>query len=167
AMQLLYVVVFFVLVLVAAVFIHVIATFLSKFSEATLSIWIEVPLAIIIGCIVHYKWRVNLFVASLLAVAIMYAFIWVGVQFPIPATYTTWVIILLVYMFIAARLPVWLLVQARDSINAYQLFIALGVLTIGVFALGGAAQVAAPAVRVAPEGAPPIWPFVMIVIACG
>ena len=167
AMQLMYVVVFFVLVLVAAVFIHVIATFLSKYSEATLSIWIEVPLAIIIGCIVHYKWRVNLFVASLLAVAIMYAFIWVGVQFPIPATYTTWVIVLLVYMFIAARLPVWLLVQARDSINAYQLFIALGILTIGVFALGGAAQVAAPAVRVAPEGAPPIWPFVMIVIACG
>jgi carbon starvation protein len=167
AMKLMYVVVFFVLVLVAAVFIHVIATFLSKFSEATLSIWIEIPLAIIIGCIVHYKWRVNLFVASLLAVAIMYAFIWVGVQFPIPATYTTWVIVLLVYMFIAARLPVWLLVQARDSINAYQLFIALGILTIGVFALGGAAQVAAPAVRIAPEGAPPIWPFVMIVIACG
>lgn len=167
AMKLMYVVVFFVLVLVAAVFIHVIATFLSKFSEATLSIWIEIPLAIIIGCIVHYKWRVNLFAASLLAVAIMYAFIWVGVQFPIPATYTTWVIVLLVYMFIAARLPVWLLVQARDSINAYQLFIALGILTIGVFALGGAAQVAAPAVRIAPEGAPPIWPFVMIVIACG
>ena len=167
AMQLMYVVVFFVLVLVAAVFIHVIATFLSKFSEATLSIWIEIPLAIIIGCIVHYKWKVNLIVASLLAVAIMYAFILVGVQFPIPATYTTWVVVLLVYMLIAARLPVWLLVQARDSINAYQLFIALGILTIGIFALGGAAQVAAPAVRIAPEGAPPIWPFLMIVIACG
>ncbi len=167
ATKLMYVVVFFVLVLVAAVFIHVIATFLSKFSEATLSVWIEIPLAIIIGCIVHYKWRVNLLVASLLAVAIMYAFIWVGVQFPIPATYTTWVIILLVYMFIAARLPVWLLVQARDSINAYQLFIALGIITIGVFALGGAAQVTAPAIRIAPPGAPPIWPFVMIVIACG
>lgn len=167
AMQLMYVVVFFVLVLVAAVFIHVIATFLSNFSEATLSIWIEIPLAMIIGCMVYYKWRVNIFLASFVAVAIMYAFIWVGVQFPIPLTYTTWVIVLLVYMFIAARLPVWLLVQARDSINAYQLFIALGILTIGVFALGGAAQVAAPAVRIAPEGAPPIWPFVMIVIACG
>ena len=63
-----------------------------------------------------------------------------------------WVIILLVYIFIAARLPVWLVVQSRDYINYHQLFIALGVLTLGVFALAfaGGGEVVAPAVNVAP-----------------
>ncbi len=167
ATQLFYAVVFFLLVLVVAVFIHVIATFISKFPHAVWSVWTEIPLAIVIGCIAYYKWRVNLIASALLAVAIMYAFIWVGVKWPLPVTYWGWVIILLAYILIAARLPVWLLVQPRDYINGIQLFIALGILTIGIFALGGAAQVAAPAIRVAPPGAPPIWPFVMITIACG
>lgn len=167
ATQLMYAVVFFLLVLVSAVFIHVIATLLKGYPEAVWSVWIEVPLAIAIGCIAYYKLRVNLVVSALLAVAIMYAFIWVGAQWPIKITYWGWVFILLAYILIAARLPVWLMVQPRDFINAYQLVIALGLLTIGVFALGGAGELAAPAVRVAPKGAPPIWPFVMITIACG
>ncbi|MCL0087723.1 carbon starvation protein A [Dehalococcoidia bacterium] len=169
ATQLLYVVVFFVLVLVSAVFVHVIAVLLSKFPAAVISVWIEIPLAMIIGSLIVYRRLTGrpLLSASLIAVAIMYAMIVVGVHFPVELTYKHWVFICFVYMLIAARLPVWLLVQARDFINSHQLFIALGVLTLGVFALGGAAEMAAPAVRVVPPDAPPIWPFLMIIIACG
>jgi len=167
ATQLMYVVVFFCLVLVAAVFIHVIATLSSKYPASVWSIWIEIPLAIAIGCLIHYKWRVNIIAASLGAVAIMYGMIQVGILHPLALSYDAWVVITLIYMVIAARLPVWLLVQARDYINFHELIIALGILTIAVFALGGGAQVVAPAVRSAPPGAPPIWPFVMITIACG
>ncbi len=169
AMQLMYVVVFFLLVLVSAVFVHVIAILASNFPAAVYSVWIEIPLAVIIGLMIKNKWKINLYAAAGIAVVIMYAFIYLGVHFPLSLTYETWVIILLVYMFIAARLPVWLLVQPRDFINGIQLIIALVAATVGVVALTavGGGQLAAPALRVAPAGAPPIWPFLMVTIACG
>ncbi len=169
AMQLMYIVVFFLLVLVSAVFVHVIAVLAEAFPAAVYSVWIEIPLAIIIGLGVRKKWNINLYLAAIIAVVIMYAFIALGIRYPLELSYQTWVFILLGYMLIAARLPVWLLVQPRDFINGIQLVIALFAATIGVIALAatGAGQLAAPAVRLAPEGAPPIWPFVMITIACG
>lgn len=169
AMQLMYIVVFFLLVLVSAVFVHVIAVLASNFPAAVYSVWIEIPLAIIIGLMIRYKWKVNLYVAAVIAVVIMYAVIILGVRYPLALDYRTWVFILLAYMLIAARLPVWLLVQPRDFINGIQLVIALAAVTIGVVALAatGGGQIAAPAIRLAPPGAPPIWPFVMITIACG
>lgn len=169
AMQLMYIVVFFLLVLVSAVFVHVIAILASAFPAAVYSVWIEIPLAILIGLMIRNKWKVNLYVAAIIAVVIMYAVIALGLRYPLALEYRTWVFILLGYMFIAARLPVWLLVQPRDFINGIQLVIALTAATIGVIALAltGAGQLAAPAIRLAPEGAPPIWPFVMITIACG
>ncbi len=169
AMQLMYIVVFFLLILVSAVFVHVVAVLASNFPAAVYSVWIEVPLAIIIGLMIRKKWKANLYVAAIIAVIIMYAVILLGVRYPLPLDYRTWVFILLAYMLIAARLPVWLLVQPRDFINGIQLVIALVAVTIGVIALAatGGGQLAAPAIRLAPPGAPPIWPFVMITIACG
>ncbi len=169
AMQLMYIVVFFLLVLVSAVFVHVIAVLASAFPAAVYSVWIEIPLAIIIGLMIRNKWNVNLYLAGVIAVVIMYAVIALGLRYPVELTYQTWVFILLGYMLIAARLPVWLLVQPRDFINGIQLVIALTAATAGIIALAatGGGQLAAPAIRLAPEGAPPIWPFVMITIACG
>ena len=169
ATKLMYVVAFFLLVLVIAVFNHVIATLLVAFPQGVYSIWVEIPLAIIIGLMLRYKYKINLYVATIISVAIMYGLIWVGTIYPVELDYWTWVVILLVYMFIAARLPVWMLVQPRDFINGTQLVIALVLSSLGVIALSfmGDATVAAPAIRIAPEGAPPIWPFVMITIACG
>ena len=40
----------------------------------------------------------------------------------------TWVVILLVYAFIASAIPVTILLQPRDYINAWQLFVAMGLL---------------------------------------
>ncbi|MDZ4131612.1 MAG: carbon starvation CstA family protein, partial [Dethiobacteria bacterium] len=169
AMMLMYLVVFFLLVLVSAVFVHVIAVLASAFPASVYSVWIEIPLAIIIGLMVHKKWKINIYIVSLIAVTIMYAVIALGLRYPLALDYKTWVYILIAYMLVAARLPVWLLVQPRDFINGLQLAVAMVVSTVGVIALAlvGGGQIAAPAIRLAPEGAPPIWPFVMITIACG
>ena len=169
AMQLMYMVVFFILILVSAVFVHVIAVLASNFPASVYSVWVEIPLAICIGVMLKKKLKFNLYLAASIAVAIMYAFIYFGVNHPIAISYEQWVIILLVYMVIAARLPVWLLVQPRDFINGIQLVIALCAATIGIVALAvtGGGQLVAPAIRLAPTGAPPIWPFLMVTIACG
>jgi carbon starvation protein len=76
-----------------------------------------------------------------------------------------WTIILLVYAFIASTLPVTTLLQPRDFINAEQLVVALVVLYGGL--LVAHPVVVAPAVRLAPEGAPWLFPFLFITIACG
>ena len=47
---------------------------------------------------------------------------------------TTWNVILIGYCLIASLLPVWLLLQPRDYINAWQLFIAMGLLAYWVLA---------------------------------
>lgn len=74
-------------------------------------------------------------------------------------------LVLLVYAFFASILPVWVLLQPRDFLNVLLLVLGLGGLYLGVFV--GAPEFAAPAVNPDPEGAPSMFPFVFIVIACG
>jgi carbon starvation protein len=81
-----------------------------------------------------------------------------------------WVIILLIYAWVASTLPVTTLLQPRDYINAWQLFIAMGLLVGGtvVASLTGKLPLAAPAINPSlPTNTPPIWPFMFVIIACG
>jgi carbon starvation protein len=81
-----------------------------------------------------------------------------------------WIWVLLGYGFIAAVLPVWLLLQPRDYINSFQLYFALAFMLLGlvVAALSGSDvnHINAEPVRSVP-GAPPVWPFLFVTIACG
>ncbi|BBM84285.1 carbon starvation CstA family protein [Candidatus Uabimicrobium amorphum] len=85
----------------------------------------------------------------------------------------TWIYILLAYAVIASVLPVWLLLQPRDYLNSFQLYIGLGLVYIGLFI--GAPMIVAPAVNVHSHlfvrdistGIPAMFPFLFITIACG
>jgi carbon starvation protein len=77
----------------------------------------------------------------------------------------TWIWILLVYAFVASVLPVWALLQTRDFLNSLLLYLGLGLAFIGLLVANP--EFAAPAIVADPEGAPPIFPFVFIIIACG
>jgi carbon starvation protein len=76
-----------------------------------------------------------------------------------------WSRILLLYAFLASVLPVWSLLQPRDFLNSLLLYFGLGGLYLGFFILQP--EFAAPAIRAHPEGAPSLFPFVFIIIACG
>ena len=82
---------------------------------------------------------------------------------------SSWVYILLAYALCASVLPVWLLLQPRDYINCFQLYIALGLLLAGLVVWHP--TINAPAWGVLPEakaeGAPGVMPFLFITIACG
>ena len=71
----------------------------------------------------------------------------------------------MVYAFTASVLPVWLLLQPRDYVNSLLLYLGLALIYCGFFYLSP--DFAAPAVQANPPGAPPLFPFVFIVIACG
>jgi carbon starvation protein len=163
------------LFIVIAVFAIVIAIIFSIFPHSVFPVWCEIPIAILLGWII-YKKGGNLVLFSIIAVVTMYITVAIGAFFPLampdiggfPAN-GVWVIILLIYSFIASTLPVTTLLQPRDYINSHQLFIALALLVVGVFAAGftGNLQIVAPAVQASPEGAPSLWPFLFITIACG
>lgn len=76
-----------------------------------------------------------------------------------------WSLVLLGYAFAASVLPVWSLLQPRDFLNSLLLYLGLTGLYVGLFV--AAPDFQAPPLRLNPEGAPPLAPFVFIIIACG
>jgi carbon starvation protein len=170
-----FVVVFLELWIVIAIFGLVIAVIFSMYPQSVFPVWMEIPIAIALGWLI-YKRGGNVALFTIFAVVTMYVTVVLGHLIPInlptiagiPAT-GVWTILLLIYAFIASTLPVTTLLQPRDYINAWQLVIAMILLVLGTLFTGftGRLQVVAPAVQMAPEGAPPLWPFLFITIACG
>lgn len=169
-------VLFFALTVVLAIFGLVIAAIFQKYPESVLGVWISLPIAIFIGMRLR-KGATNLLPMSIGALAIIYTAIYLGtyhwpITLPVDNPIMVWTVILLVYCAIASVLPVWLLLQPRDYVNSHQLFLALGLLVVGLIvacATGQADMMAStPAVTSdLPLGTPPIWPFLFITIACG
>jgi len=172
--------IFFLIVLlelwiVIAIFGLVIAVIFSMYPQSVFAVWLEIPIAIFLGWIV-YKKGGNLHLFSILAIITMYITVVIGAFVPLkmpailglPAT-GVWTIILLIYAFIASVLPVTTLLQPRDYINSHELLVAMALLILGVLAAGftGKLAIVAPAVQATPEGAPSMWPFLFITIACG
>ncbi|RAP32892.1 carbon starvation protein A [Candidatus Marinamargulisbacteria bacterium SCGC AG-439-L15] len=170
-----FLIVFLALLIVIAIFGLVIALIFAQFPEAVFPVWMEIPISLGLGYWV-YKKNGNLIQSTAIAVLMMYVTVIIGHFIPIlppsslgiPPT-GLWTIILLVYAFIASVLPVTTLLQPRDYINAWQLFIALGVVLAGIVISGGSGDLimVAPTFNPNPEGAPLIWPFLFITIACG
>lgn len=87
---------------------------------------------------------------------------------------TTWIYLLLGYAFVASILPVWLLLQPRDYINSFQLYLGVIGMIIGLAVFcwvqpnHGAIQAPAINPNVATDADAPPWiPFLFITIACG
>lgn len=178
---------FFSLTIVLGVFGLVIAIIFSVYPETVLSVWVEVPIALVIGWWAYRKGG-DLLWPSIGALLLMYLAIYLGCQvlpidlgqllgLPLSSTdlgntVVVWTVVLFVYCFIASILPVWSLLQPRDYINSHQLVVALGLLVLGVLVSGVTGQTSlletAPALaQEIPPDAPPIFPFLFVTIACG
>lgn len=153
----------------------VMAIIFAMYPGAVLPVWLEIPIAMLLGFMVYRRGK-SFLSWSIIAVIVMYITVMIGNYVPvqmseiagIPST-GVWTIILLVYAYIASVLPVTTLLQPRDFINSHQLLIAMGLLIAGIVASTfiGDMQMVAPAVNISPKGAPSIWPFIFIIIACG
>jgi carbon starvation protein len=169
-------IVFLALLIVIAIFGVVIAAVFTRFPSAVVPVWLQIPIAMGLGYAV-YKKTANVTISTFAAVIGMYLCIAIGSK--IPVTFGTvlgipptgvWVIILLIYAWVASTLPVTVLLQPRDYINAWQLFIAMGLLVAGavIASVSGDLPLVAPMVNTnLPPDTPPIWPFLFVVIACG
>jgi len=143
----------------------------SSFPSAVLPSAAILIIAMIMG---HLLYRRSFPLGRTTAVGFlaMLLFVWLGTVLPTlgfdPADWpdaSTWTWILLAYAFAASVLPVWSLLQARDFLNSLLLYVGLAATYVGFFLLRP--DFAAPRFDPTPAGAPPIFPFVFIIIACG
>ena len=162
-----HIIIFFLIALAMGVFVHVIGVLFSPefYPEAVLPSSMLIVIAMIMGTVIYRRgWRIP--PVTTLGFVAMLAFVWAGIEYPIIGpSLAQWKWLLLLYAFAASVLPVWMLLQPRDYINSLLLYLGVGAMYVGLFA--ARPTFVAPAVDLNPEGAPPIFPFVFVVIACG
>jgi len=180
-------VLFMSLTIVLAIFGLVIAAVFKQYPAAIFPCTVQIPIAVMIGLWLHRR-GVGLLIPSLLALAVMYLTVIYGDQGWLHSINTTmagwsimtWVVVLLIYSYVASVLPVWTLLQPRDYINALQLITAVVLIVAGLaYAafVGGAPpmpgaerpplEIVAPMWQFNPTDGPVIFPFLFITIACG
>ena len=157
-----------VFILVLAVFPIVIASLFAGTPESVVPSFALIPIAILVGFLM-YRLKLPLVLVTAIGLVLMGVAMFYGVTHPVgeSVSQSTWVGVLLIYAFIASVMPVWLLLQPRDYLNSFWLYLGLGAIALGVFIVRPTIQ--ADAVRMVPSGAEnfPMLPFLFITIACG
>ncbi|MEN6409515.1 MAG: carbon starvation CstA family protein, partial [Anaerolineaceae bacterium] len=134
-------------------------------------------LPIIMGLLLRYT-KLSLGWATIIFLPLVGVAIWVGQYIPFNlqqilgletplAAQKVWNVIILIYCFIAAIVPVWALLQPRGHLGGYFLYAAVLVAAIGV--LFGGFKVQYPAFT-KPMGEGfwfPMFPMLFITVACG
>ncbi|MFQ5519257.1 MAG: carbon starvation protein A, partial [Mariprofundus sp.] len=168
-------VIFFLVALAMGVFVLVISGLFAapdvanipstSHPEAILPTYSLMLIAMVIGFLV-YKRNFPMWPMIGLGFVLMLVTTYIGLDMPITGfTAGDWTWTLLIYAFVASVLPVWLLLQPRDFLNSLLLYLALVAMLAGFFVLSP--NWVAPAINPNPVGAPPLMPFLFIVIACG
>ncbi|HAI87572.1 MAG TPA: carbon starvation protein A [Firmicutes bacterium] len=162
--SLFFLIIFFCLWIVIAIFAILMANLFVQYPQCVFPIWIEIVIAMTLSWYLYEK-KGSLLVGSIAAIVAMYVTIWIGLFIPVALSKAAWLIIIMIYVFFASTMPVQRLLQPRDYINALELGVAMILLIVGIIVRP--LPIVAPAVISAPAGAPPIFPFLFITIACG
>lgn len=172
--------------MVNAVFAWVISNLFISFPASVISIFVQIPLAVWIGYYTYQKDR-NMLIPSIIVLAVMYSSAIIATYVPalqidlvnyfggeettvlfglngVSMSFLVWIVVLMIYVYIASVLPVWKLLQPRDFINAEQLILGLLILYLGLFFM--TPDVTAPWSN--PTTSDVSWfPLLFITIACG
>jgi carbon starvation protein len=167
AKSLFHAIIFFLIALAMGVFVQVVSQLFSSafYPEAVFPSFALMTLAVAMG-LLFYKKGLPLVPLTAIGFLLTLGAVYLGLQLPRPdLSIDGWNSLLLVYAFLASVLPVWLLLQPRDFLNSLLLYLGLVSIFVGFLILRP--DFAAPAIELSPDGAPPLFPFVFIVIACG
>ena len=170
---------FMIMIIILAVLAMIVVKALTHSPWGTFTVAFTVPLAIFMGIYLRYIRPGRILEASIIGiVGLIFAIIYGGhiaehptwgPIFDLDGIQLTWA--LMIYGFIAAVLPVWLLLAPRDYLST---FLKIGVvvgLAVGIVFLRPDLQM--PAItEYASTGKGPVWggslfPFLFITIACG
>jgi len=132
-------------------------------------------LPIVMGFLLKYT-KLSLTWATVIFLPLVAVAIWVGKFIPLDmpsiaglAPQKVWNIIVLIYCFVAAIVPVWALLQPRGHLGGYFLYASVIVAAIGV--LFGGFSVTYPAFKIPVTEGKAFWipmiPMLFITVACG
>jgi carbon starvation protein len=136
-----------------------------------------IPIAMFIGVYMRYLRPERLIEASVIGTLLIFLGVGLGPVVKVSAiapmftfSETQLKLMLPTYGFIAATLPVWFLLAPRDYLSTYLKIGTIAALALGIFIVRPEIQMPAFTVFTA-GGGPiipgPVWPFLMITIACG
>ncbi len=136
---------------------------------ASTSVIIITFLSPILGWLIYRRGIPNVLAHSL-AVSICVLSVLIGIAWPVSLSPKVWMVILSIYVLFAAGLPVWLVLQPRDFINAHILYFGIAIMLVSVLLAGfGGFTISIPWFNLADgvQNLGLIWPMMFITIACG
>lgn len=169
--------VIFILVITMAGMAIAVANALFNSPWGAFTVGATIPIALFIGIYMRYLRPGHIGEASFVGVVLVIAAVFGGAWIQDSAWATLFTLtrqqldlILPAYGFVAAALPVWLLLAPRDYLSTYMKIGTIGALALGIVIVQP--QIHMPAVtQFISGGGPvvpgPVWPFVCITVACG
>ena len=173
---------FLIMIIILAVLAMVVVKALAESPWGMFTVIATMPIAILMGVYMHYIRPGKIGEISIVGLILLLAAIWFGGKvaadptwgpaFTFTGTQITWMLI--GYGFVAATLPVWLLLAPRDYLSTFLKIGVIVALAIGIFiASPEVTSLKMPALtEFAFTGDGPVWkgglfPFLFITIACG
>ena len=170
---------FMIMIIILAVLAMIVVKALTHSPWGTFTVAFTIPLAVLMGVYLRYIRPGKILEASIFGVIGLIFAILMGGRvaesaswaplFDLSGNTLTWALV--IYGFIAAVLPVWLLLAPRDYLSTFLKIGAIAALALGIVVLMPNMQM--PAVtQYAFSGKGPVWagslfPFLFITIACG
>ena len=137
-------------------------------AAATVSM-LFIVVAIIMGLVTKKFTDMHDVVKGVLAVVLIVVMFAIGMQLPIYLGKNAWIGIIMVYLFLASVLPMWLLMQPRDYMTTYMLLGMIIGAVVGIVVAHPSMQLNAFNGFVIGEGAAKsyLFPTLFVTIACG
>ncbi|WP_219059950.1 carbon starvation CstA family protein [Pseudomonas sp. UMAB-08] len=169
---------FLIMIIILAVLALIVVKALADSPWGMFTVLATIPLAMFMGVYMRYIRPGRIGEISLIGVILLLASIWTGGQiaadpvwskaFTFTGIQITWMLV--GYGFVAAVLPVWLLLAPRDYLSTFLKIGTIVALAIGILII--APELRMPALTQFTDGTGPVWkgalfPFLFITIACG
>src|SRR5690606_24808979 len=169
---------FLIMIILLAVLAMIVVKALAESPWGMFTVLATIPIAVMMGIYMRYLRPGRIAEVSLLGLTLLIGAIWFGgvvaadpywgPAFTFTGVQITWMLI--GYAFVAAALPVWLLLAPRDYLSTFLKIGTIFALAIGIFVVSPDLQM--PALTQFTDGSGPVWkgtlfPFLFITIACG
>ena len=170
--------VFLIMIIILAVLAMIVVKALQGSPWGMFTVIATIPIAVMMGIYMRYIRPGKIGEISVVGLVLLLAAIWYGGQvaahpvwgpaFTFTGTQITWMLI--GYGFVAAVLPVWLLLAPRDYLSTFLKIGTIVGLAIGILLV--MPELKMPALTQFTDGTGPVWkggmfPFLFITIACG
>lgn len=155
------------LVLIIAVFAFLCSKTLVQKNEIVVPSFGLIPVALLTGYLLYQR-KTRQVPTTILGLGLLATVIVVGRYVPVNLgehALEIWLLVLLLYSVIASVTPVQILLQPRDYLSAFLLFIGLVIGYLGLATSHPVVKLPAFVEWKAPAG--PLWPLLFVTVACG